>query len=40
LAFGLILQAVSQTLVDSDVDALMSTVIERLERELGATLRS
>jgi phenylalanyl-tRNA synthetase beta chain len=40
LAFGLILQASSKTLVDSDVDALMSTVVERLEQDLGASLRA
>jgi phenylalanyl-tRNA synthetase beta chain len=40
LAFGLILQASSQTLVDADVDAVMRTVVERLEQELGATLRT
>lgn len=40
LAFGLILQASSQTLVDADVDALMRRLIARLEQDLGATLRS
>ena len=40
LAFGLILQASSQTLVDEEVDAVMRTVVERLEQDLGATLRS
>jgi phenylalanyl-tRNA synthetase beta chain len=40
LAFGLILQASSQTLVDSEVDALMSRVVERLGRALGASLRA
>jgi phenylalanyl-tRNA synthetase beta chain len=39
LAFGLILQASSQTLVDSEVDALMQAVVERLEQDLGAQLR-
>ncbi|NEX17643.1 MAG: phenylalanine--tRNA ligase subunit beta, partial [Halochromatium sp.] len=40
LAFGLILQAKSQTLVDAEVDALMQTLVERLEQELGAKLRT
>jgi len=40
LAFGLILQAKSQTLVDAEVDTLMQTLVERLEQELGARLRT
>lgn len=40
LAFGLILQASSQTLVDAEVDAVVQTVVERLEQELGAKLRT
>ncbi len=40
LAFGLILQASSQTLVDAEVDAVVQTVVERLERSLGARLRA
>ncbi|MEA3640034.1 MAG: phenylalanine--tRNA ligase subunit beta [Lamprobacter sp.] len=40
LAFGLILQASSQTLVDAEVDAVVQAVLERLEQELGAKLRT
>ena len=40
LAFGLILQASSQTLVDEEIDALMQILIQRLEQELGAKLRT
>ncbi|MBK5941687.1 phenylalanine--tRNA ligase subunit beta [Halochromatium roseum] len=40
LAFGLILQASSQTLTDADVDAVVQAVVERLEQELGAKLRT
>ncbi len=40
LAFGLILQASSQTLVDAEVDSLMQGVVQRLEQELGAKLRA
>jgi len=40
LAFGLILQASSQTLVDAEVDAVVQTVVERLEQSLGARLRA
>jgi phenylalanyl-tRNA synthetase beta chain len=39
LALGLILQASSQTLTDKDVDETIGRVLERLELELGATLR-
>ncbi len=40
LAFGLILQASSQTLVDAEVDAVVQAVVERLEQRLGARLRT
>ncbi|MFP4280255.1 MAG: phenylalanine--tRNA ligase subunit beta [Halochromatium sp.] len=40
LAFGLILQASSQTLVDTEVDALVQRVVARLEQTLGAQLRA
>lgn len=39
VAFGLILQASSQTLVDEEVDAVVRSVVARLEQDLGATLR-
>lgn len=39
LAIGLILQHSSRTLTDEDVDGLIARVVERLKRELGATLR-
>lgn len=38
-AFGLILQASSQTLTDQDVEQTISRVLKRLESELGARLR-
>ena len=40
LAFGLILQASSQTLVDAEVDAVVQAVVKRLEQELEAKLRT
>ena len=40
IAFGLILQASSQTLTDAEVEPVMALVVERLERDLGATLRA
>ncbi|MCF8003596.1 MAG: phenylalanine--tRNA ligase subunit beta [Chromatiaceae bacterium] len=40
LAFGLILQASSQTLIDAEVDAVVQAVVERLEQELGAKRRT
>ena len=40
LAFGLILQASSQTLVDAEVDAVVQRVVARLEQTLGAQLRA
>jgi phenylalanyl-tRNA synthetase beta chain len=40
LAFGLILQASSQTLVDAEVDAVVQAVVERLEQSLDARLRT
>jgi len=39
LAFGLILQASSRTLMDREVDATVSRVLIRIESELGAKLR-
>lgn len=39
IALGLILQAVSKTLTDDDVDGLIQGVLGRLEAELGAVLR-
>jgi phenylalanyl-tRNA synthetase beta chain len=39
LAIGLILQHSSRTLTDEDVDGVIARVVERLKRELGATLR-
>ena len=39
LAFGLILQASSQTLTDEEVEGTVSRVLARLESDLGARLR-
>lgn len=39
LAFGLILQASSQTLTDQEVDETISRVVARIETDLGAKLR-
>ena len=39
VALGLILQDKSKTLTDVDVDTVISTVRDRLQRELGATIR-
>ena len=39
VALGLILQDKSKTLTDTDVDAVMTAVRDRLQRELGATVR-
>ncbi len=39
LALGLILQAASRTLTDTEVDALVDTVVKALGRQLGADLR-
>jgi len=39
LAFGLILQASSQTLTDQEIDETISRVLTQLESELGANLR-
>ncbi len=39
VALGLTLQAPSRTLTDGEVDALMETIIGKLEEQLGATLR-
>jgi phenylalanyl-tRNA synthetase beta chain len=40
IGLGLILQDVSRTLTDADADQTMHTVTLRLERELGATIRT
>ena len=39
VALGLILQDSSRTLTDEAADAIMSQIIERLDRKLGATIR-
>jgi phenylalanyl-tRNA synthetase beta chain len=39
LALGLTLQDLSRTLTDSDVEAVQQRIIERLQADLGATLR-
>ena len=39
LALGLTLQAQSRTLTDDEVDAAVSTIVNRLRDELGATIR-
>ncbi|MEN8129202.1 MAG: phenylalanine--tRNA ligase subunit beta [Pseudomonadota bacterium] len=39
LALGLILQDLSRTLTDKEVDEMVSRIVSRLERELGASLR-
>ncbi|MCC7200993.1 MAG: phenylalanine--tRNA ligase subunit beta [Gammaproteobacteria bacterium] len=39
IALGLILQATSRTLTDADADAVMASVIARLQGELGAVIR-
>jgi phenylalanyl-tRNA synthetase beta chain len=40
VALGLILQGVSRTLTDADADRAVDSVTQRLERELGATIRT
>ncbi len=40
IGLGLILQDVSRTLTDADADQTMQTVMARLERELGAKIRT
>jgi len=40
IGLGLILQDVSRTLTDADADRTMQTVVLRLERELGAKIRT
>ncbi|HEX5489348.1 MAG TPA: hypothetical protein VFX04_09425, partial [Rhodanobacteraceae bacterium] len=40
LAIGLILQDSSRTLTDQDADRCVADVVARLERDLGARLRS
>jgi phenylalanyl-tRNA synthetase beta chain len=39
LALGLILQHISRTLTDQEVDAILKQIIERLDKRLGASLR-
>ena len=39
LAMGLILQDESRTLTDRDVDAVIASVTEALQREYGAAIR-
>jgi phenylalanyl-tRNA synthetase beta chain len=39
IAFGLILQDSSRTLIDEDVDAVMNGITAQLEKQFGATLR-
>lgn len=39
IALGLILQDYSRTLTDAEADALMSRIIQQLQRDLGATIR-
>jgi phenylalanyl-tRNA synthetase beta chain len=40
IGLGLILQDTSRTLTDADADQTMRSVTHRLERELGATIRT
>ncbi len=40
VGIGLILQDASRTLTDADADQMLSAAIRRLERELGATIRT
>jgi phenylalanyl-tRNA synthetase beta chain len=40
VALGLILQGASRTLTDVDADETVQSVTNRLERELGATIRT
>jgi phenylalanyl-tRNA synthetase beta chain len=39
LSLGLILQDISRTLTDNDIEQVMQRVIEQLRTDLGATLR-
>ncbi len=39
VALGLILQALSRTLTDEEIDAIVARVVERLRRDVGASLR-
>jgi phenylalanyl-tRNA synthetase beta chain len=39
LALGLILQDLSRTLIDSEVDTIVARIVEELRQELGGTLR-
>jgi phenylalanyl-tRNA synthetase beta chain len=40
LALGLILQELSRTLTDQEVDALIQGIVKKLEQDVGATLRA
>lgn len=40
LALGLILQELSRTLTDQEVDAVMQGIVKKLEQDVGATLRA
>jgi phenylalanyl-tRNA synthetase beta chain len=40
IGLGLILQDASRTLTDEDADQKMRSVMQKLERELGATIRT
>src|SRR5690606_28143025 len=40
IALGLILQGVSRTLTDADADQIVAAVVQRLERNLGARIRT
>jgi phenylalanyl-tRNA synthetase beta chain len=39
IAFGLILQDLSRTLTDQEVEQIVRRIVSRCERDLGATLR-